>query len=168
MRYLPSTLAVAIMIRVISEVEPLNAMEYRNQLMVLLKINEVCVISFSCTLRAATSWFCKISYWIWWIPEQILGVIFQEQVNECYKLILKVFSSNEDIHNINQKRKRSSSPDGVIDVCFSSDYSNDSWAKASSLSLSLEPMFKRSKVLEQQIQLPSMNCVSIDVLHSPR
>lgn len=55
MRYLPSTLAVAIMIRVISEVEPLNAMEYRNQLMVLLKINEVCVISFSCTLRAATS-----------------------------------------------------------------------------------------------------------------
>ncbi|XP_028764149.1 cyclin-D3-3 [Neltuma alba] len=131
MSYRPSTLAVAIMIHVISEVEPLNAMEHRHQLMLLLKINE-------------------------------------EQVNECYKLILKLLCCHEDIQNINPKRKRLSSPDGVIDVSFSSDCADDSWAKASPLSLSLEPMFKRSRALEQPMHLPSVNRVSIDVLHSPR
>lgn len=131
MNYRPSTLAVAIMIHVISEIEPLNAREHRNQLMALLKISE-------------------------------------EQVNECYKLILKVLCCHEDIQNLNQKRKRLSSPDGVIDVSFSNDKSSDTWAKASSVSLSLEPLFKRNRALEQQMQLPSINRVSIDVLHSPR
>ncbi|KAK4262338.1 hypothetical protein QN277_027909 [Acacia crassicarpa] len=131
MSYRPSTLAVAIMMHVISEVEPLSAMEHRNHLIVLLKISE-------------------------------------EQVNECYKLILKLLCCHDDIQNIKQKRKRLSSPDGVIDVSFSSDYSNDSWPKASSLSLSLEPMLKRTRAQEQQMQLPSMNRVTVDVLHSPR
>ncbi|XLR57919.1 hypothetical protein S83_008591, partial [Arachis hypogaea] len=39
---LPSTLAAATMIHVIKEIEPLNAMEYINQLMGLLKTSEVC------------------------------------------------------------------------------------------------------------------------------
>lgn len=57
MSYRPSTLAVAIMIHVISEVEPLSAMEHRNQLMVLLKISEVCVLPTSTVSR-----FCKFCY----------------------------------------------------------------------------------------------------------
>lgn len=49
MSYLPSVLAVAAMIHVISEIEPLNAMKHRNQLMGLLKISEVCVYNFIST-----------------------------------------------------------------------------------------------------------------------
>ncbi|XLR15454.1 hypothetical protein S83_043392, partial [Arachis hypogaea] len=44
MGYLPSTLDAATMIHVIKEIEPLNAMEYINQLMGLLKTSEVCVL----------------------------------------------------------------------------------------------------------------------------
>ncbi|BAU00245.1 hypothetical protein VIGAN_10182300 [Vigna angularis var. angularis] len=40
MSYLPSTLSAAIMIHVIEEIEPLNAAEYRSQLLGLLKSNE--------------------------------------------------------------------------------------------------------------------------------
>ncbi|KAF7828687.1 Cyclin-D3-2 [Senna tora] len=134
MSYLPSILAVAIMIHVISEIEPFNAMKHRNQLMGILDISE-------------------------------------EQVNNCYKLILKLLCGQEDIQNLNQKRRRPSepsTPDGVIDAPFSRDSSNDSWTKASSVSFSLEPMFKRSRARDQHMHLPSISRVSIDVLHSPR
>jgi len=47
MSYLPSTVAAAIMIHVIKEIEPLNATEYRNQLLGLLKTSEVCHFSFN-------------------------------------------------------------------------------------------------------------------------
>ncbi|KAK7309186.1 hypothetical protein RJT34_05720 [Clitoria ternatea] len=107
---------------------------------------------------------------------QVIGLLKQneEQVNECYKLVLKVLVGNEGIqNNVVQKRKRPSepsSPGGVIDESFSCDSSNDSWTVASSVSLSVEPVLKRSKAQDQQIQrLPSVNnnCGSIDVLNSP-
>ncbi|CAJ1929480.1 unnamed protein product [Sphenostylis stenocarpa] len=131
MSYLPSTLAAAIMIHVIKEIEPLNAKEYRNQLLGLLKSSE-------------------------------------EQVNECYKLILGLLVRCEGIHNLAQRRKRLAepiSPGGVIDASFSCENSNDSWSVAS---LSLEPVFKRRKAQDQQMRLPSVNRVSINALNTPR
>jgi cyclin D3 len=97
--------------------------------------------------------------------------ISEEQVNECYKLMLKLLVCNDGIYSLHQKRKRvsePSSPGGVIDASFSCDSSNDSWTVASSVSLSLQPMFKRSRAQDQQMRLPSVNRVSIDVLNSPR
>ncbi|XP_057762274.1 cyclin-D3-2-like [Arachis stenosperma] len=136
MGYLPSTLAAATMIHVIKEIEPINAMEYINQLMGLLKTSE-------------------------------------EQVNECYKHIVKQLVLNhEGIYNVCQKRKRisePSSPGGVIDASFSCDSSNDSWTAASliSPSLSMEPMFKRSRAPDQQMRFATVNRVSINVIDSP-
>lgn len=94
-------------------------------------------------------------------------------MNQCYKLILKLLVCHEGIFGLHQKRKRvsePSSPGGVIDASFSCDSSNESWTvtAASSVSLSLEPLFKRSRVQEQQMRLPSVNRFSIDVLNSPR
>lgn len=43
MSYLPSTLAAAIMMHVIREIEPSNLPECRNQLLGLLQISEVCM-----------------------------------------------------------------------------------------------------------------------------
>ncbi|KAI4327411.1 hypothetical protein L6164_019877 [Bauhinia variegata] len=134
MSYLPSTLAAAIMIHVITEIEPRKAMDYRNQLLSLLKISE-------------------------------------EQVSECYKLIVKLFGCQEEMQHLHQKRKRlsvPSSPSGVIDASFSYDNSNDSSTVVSSVSFSQEPVLKRSRAQEQQMHFPSLNHVSIDVLNSPR
>ncbi|KAK7250991.1 hypothetical protein RIF29_33834 [Crotalaria pallida] len=105
--------------------------------------------------------------------DQLLGLlkISEEQVNQCHKLILKLLVWNEEIHNLYQKRKRlsePSSPDGIIDASFSCDSSKDSCTNTSSVSHSQEPLFKRSRAQEQQMQLPLVNHVSIDVLNSPR
>ncbi|KAF1872335.1 hypothetical protein Lal_00016633 [Lupinus albus] len=105
--------------------------------------------------------------------DQLLGLlkVTEEQVNQCHKLILELLVCNEGIHNLHQKRKRMfepSSPGGVIDASFSCDSSNDSWTNASSVLPSLEPLFKRSRTQEQQMRLPSVNRVSVDVLNSPR
>ncbi|MED6192233.1 hypothetical protein PIB30_008108 [Stylosanthes scabra] len=106
---------------------------------------------------------------------QLMGLlkISQEQVNECYKHIVKqLVLHHEGIYNLCQKRKRvcePSSPGGVIDASFSCDSSNDSWTAASSISpsLSLEPMFKRSRAPDQLMRFASVNRVSIDVIDSP-
>lgn len=100
---------------------------------------------------------------------KILVVILQEKVNECYKLILKLLFCYKGIQNLSQKRKCLSGPrnsSGVMDASFSCDSSNDSWTVASSISM--EPVFKRSKAQDQHMRLPSVNRVSIDVLNSPR
>ncbi|KAL1333201.1 hypothetical protein HN51_061956 [Arachis hypogaea] len=139
MSYLPSTLAAATMIHVIKEIEPFNATKYISELLGLLKISE-------------------------------------EQGNQCYKLLLKSLVCEEGItdclHQMH-KRKRNresapSSPGGVIDASFSCESSNDLWAvAASSVSHSMEPLFKRSRAKDQQMRLPSVSRVSIDVLNSP-
>ncbi|KAK7252803.1 hypothetical protein RIF29_37018 [Crotalaria pallida] len=132
MSFLPSILAAATMIHVIQEIDPLNEMEYRTQLLALLKISE-------------------------------------EQVNECYKLILKLLFCHDGVHNLSRKRKCLSGPSSsssVMDASFSCDSSNDSWTATSSVSL--EPAFKRSKTQEQHMRLPPVTRVSVDVLNSPR
>ncbi|KAL2348363.1 hypothetical protein Fmac_002363 [Flemingia macrophylla] len=131
MSYLPSTLAAAIMIHVVKEIEPFNATEYRRQILGLLKNSE-------------------------------------EQVDECYKLVRRLLVCCDGIHNLGQRRKRLSepgSPAGVIDASFSGECSSDSWTVAT---VSVEPVFKRSRVQEQQMRLPSVNRVAIDVPDSPR
>ncbi|ESW27884.1 hypothetical protein PHAVU_003G240500 [Phaseolus vulgaris] len=105
--------------------------------------------------------------------DQLLGLlkISEEQVNQCYKLMQKILGRNEGIYSLHQKRKRlsePSSPGGILDSTFSCDSSNDSWALSSSVSLSLEPPFKRRRPQDQQMRLPSVSRVSIDVLNSPR
>jgi cyclin D3 len=44
MSYLPSILATVTMLHVIKEGDPRNQLEYQNQLMAVLKTNEVCVL----------------------------------------------------------------------------------------------------------------------------
>lgn len=61
MSYLPSTLAAAAMIHVIKEIEPFNATEYIDQLMGLLKINEVCTFNFT-GLVSTLHIFLELSY----------------------------------------------------------------------------------------------------------
>ncbi|KAI5325329.1 hypothetical protein L3X38_034403 [Prunus dulcis] len=103
---------------------------------------------------------------------QLMNVlkVSKDRVNECYKLILELSGSYGNIHNQSHKRKHLSvpgSPNGVIDASFSCDTSNDSWAAASPVSSSPDPRFKRSKLQDQQMRLPSLNRVSVDVLSSP-
>lgn len=95
----------------------------------------------------------------------------QDTVNECCKLMLETSDSHGYIQKQSLKRKQMTtpgSPNGVIDASFSADTSNDSWAVASSVSSSPEPPFKRSRAQDQQMRLPSINRVSLDVLSSPR
>ncbi|PSS21260.1 Cyclin-D3-2 like [Actinidia chinensis var. chinensis] len=75
--------------------------------------------------------------------------ISRDKLDDLNELILEL-SSNHG-HNQSQTRKRKyqstlGSPNGVVDAYFSSDSSNDSWALASSVSSSLEPMSKKSRV----------------------
>ncbi|XP_022962457.1 cyclin-D3-3-like [Cucurbita moschata] len=77
----------------------------------------------------------------------ILG-IEKGNVEECCKLI-----SDASRRNGNQFKKRKfgsipGSPNGVIDVSFSSDSSNESWSVASSDSSSPEPSTKKNRAMD--------------------
>ncbi|XP_016457823.1 cyclin-D3-3 isoform X1 [Nicotiana tabacum] len=80
--------------------------------------------------------------------EQLLGIlgIVKDKVTDCYRLIQEV-ASNIDLNS--NKRKPigalPGSPIGVMDVSFSSDSSDDSWAVASSVSFSPEPLSKKTR-----------------------
>ncbi|CAK7337730.1 unnamed protein product [Dovyalis caffra] len=96
--------------------------------------------------------------------KQLMAVlkINEDEVNECYKLILELLGSQNQCH----KRKNlstPSSPNGVMDASFSSDSSNDSWAVASSVPSSSVPQFKRSRAQVQQMRLPSLNRMCVDL-----
>ncbi|XP_043712862.1 cyclin-D3-1 [Telopea speciosissima] len=101
---------------------------------------------------------------------QLLSVlkISKDKVDDCYELIVELTTGH---HGHGQKRKYESmpgSPSGVIDANFSSDSSNDSWAVASLVTSSPEPLLKRRRAQEQQMRVPSLNRVFVDVLGSPR
>ncbi|XVF61243.1 hypothetical protein PTKIN_Ptkin08bG0114800 [Pterospermum kingtungense] len=88
----------------------------------------------------------------------------EDKVNACYKLILEL------LENHGHKRKLRSipnSPNDVIDASFSCDSSDDSWAVTSSVSSSPHPLFKRSRAQDQQMRLPTLNRMFVDVLSSP-
>ncbi|XP_050208193.1 cyclin-D3-3 isoform X2 [Mercurialis annua] len=100
---------------------------------------------------------------------QLMSVIQidEDKVNECYKLILELPGNEIPSY----KRKYPSapgSPNGVIDAYFSCDSSNDSWNVSSSVSSSPLPQFKRSRIQDQQMRLPSLHRTFVDVLTSPR
>ncbi|KAF8049141.1 hypothetical protein N665_2285s0008 [Sinapis alba] len=86
----------------------------------------------------------------------------QEKVSECYELLLEHKSSKKRMMNwLDQD-----SPSGVFHL---DDSSNGSWnVSAASVSSSSEPLLKRRRVHEQQMRLPSINRMVLDVLSSPR
>lgn len=92
---------------------------------------------------------------------QLFGIlgIDKEKVNECSKLVLELWSGYEQGKQC-MKRKFGSvpgSPNGVIDMSFSCDSSNDSWAVAASVSSSPEPLSKKSRTEEQLLLNRSSN-----------
>ncbi|XP_050364176.1 cyclin-D3-3-like [Argentina anserina] len=96
---------------------------------------------------------------------QLLSILRIDKglVDDCSKLILELSSSWS-----RHKRKFGSSvpgsPNGVIDMAFSSDSSNDSWAVASSVSSSPEPLSKKSRALEKLDHTAN----AADILSLPR
>ncbi|KAH7518025.1 hypothetical protein FEM48_Zijuj09G0126800 [Ziziphus jujuba var. spinosa] len=146
MGYLPSVLATATMMRIIDHVEPCNAMEYQNQLLGVLKTSK-------------------------------------EKVEDCYSLIVESSSMGYNYANNNygssnnqQKRKHDEdipgSPSGLVDAIFSvdRDSSNDSWSNigsSSSLYSCPEPLFKKARTQDQNMNLTSLNRVFVDVVGSP-
>ncbi|PHT30445.1 hypothetical protein CQW23_29912 [Capsicum baccatum] len=81
--------------------------------------------------------------------DQLLGIlgIVKDKVEECYRLTQEV-ACNIDFHHSNKRKFGTlpGSPTGVMDVLFSSDYSNDSWSVAtSSVTSSPEPLSKKTK-----------------------
>lgn len=84
---------------------------------------------------------------------QLLGIlgIDKDKIDDCRKFISELASGGNE--NQSNKRKFGSmpgSPNGVMDVSFSSDSSNDSWAAAApSVASSSEPVLKKSRAQEQ-------------------
>ncbi|XP_027105992.1 cyclin-D3-3-like [Coffea arabica] len=133
--YLPSVLATAIMLHVIHQVDPYNAIDYENQLL------------------------------------EVLG-ISKTKVTDCYEAIAVLSSTSNSL-----KRKYDpvpSSPLGVMDAFFNSDSSNDSWVgttgglSGSSSPEEPQPLIKKSRAQEQQMRLPSLTRVFVDIVGSPR
>lgn len=83
--------------------------------------------------------------------------INKEKVDDCYQFILEILGSPNQTQKRKQRHSTPSSPNAVFDGYFSSDCSNDSWSFT-------EPLFKRSRAQDQQMKLPPLNRVSIDVL----
>ncbi|KAB2008533.1 hypothetical protein ERO13_D10G097200v2 [Gossypium hirsutum] len=133
MLYMPSILAAATMLYVIKEIEPCHYLEYRKQLLRLLKTCE-------------------------------------DEVDVCYELVSKLLESDCK-QNEARKRKHGQmqgSPDGVVDASSSCGDSDGFWTAISSVSSSPQPVFKRSRSKDQQMRLPSVNRMFVDVLGSPR
>lgn len=151
MSYLPSVMATATMLHVIVSVEPCLGVEYQDQLLSILGINKVCSLSLSFTLRPV---FPYVHHWLLEIlsilksVNNLLCVVKQDKVEECYRLISEVASAYH-FHSSNKRKFRSvpGSPKGVMDLSFSSESSsNDSWSVAgASVSSSPEPLTKKSR-----------------------
>ncbi|KAK7280342.1 hypothetical protein RJT34_25405 [Clitoria ternatea] len=142
---LPSVLATATMLHVIDRIEHSDGVEYKNQLLGVLKISEEKV-------------------------DECYNAIFQ--LSNYYNAILQLSNGNNDGHNNNTKKRKHEeiipgSPSGVIDAAFSSDGSNDSWAVVgSSLCSSPETLFKKSKTQGQQMNLSPLNRVIVGIVGS--
>ncbi|KAK8551993.1 hypothetical protein V6N13_120427 [Hibiscus sabdariffa] len=102
---------------------------------------------------------------------QLLGIlgIAKDKVDECCKLIIESATTRSQGNQSNKRRFSSipGSPNGVMDVSFSSDNSNDSWSVTSSVSSSPEPQSKKSRIQQQQL-LESLSHAPSDFLSIPR
>lgn len=78
--------------------------------------------------------------------------ITKDQVDDCYKLIIESTLGFNGRGYGNKRKFQSipSSPNGVMDVSFSCENSNNSWSRAQ----------------DQQMRLPSFNRMFVDVLSS--
>ncbi|KAL5714035.1 hypothetical protein ACHQM5_016051 [Ranunculus cassubicifolius] len=98
--------------------------------------------------------------------EQLISIlkITKDEVENCYQFIRETTLSF-NVYNNNKRKFQSipSSPNGVVDVTFSCENSNDSWAMNSSISSSPEPLFKKSRAQDQQMRLPTFNRAFVDV-----
>ncbi|KAK1439016.1 hypothetical protein QVD17_04831 [Tagetes erecta] len=89
------------------------------------------------------------------------------KVDECSEFIREVSDNLGSCYLISQKRKyplAPGSPNGVIDAYFSSDNSSDSWAVASSASVSSSPehpALKKIRAQEQMMKLVPPTRVSV-------
>ncbi|CAK9135360.1 unnamed protein product [Ilex paraguariensis] len=84
--------------------------------------------------------------------DQLLGILGIEKVkvDDCFKLIQEWASRvRYCLSNKRKFRLLPGSPKGVMDMSFSSDSSNESWAVAASVSSSPEPLSKKSRALDQ-------------------
>ncbi|KAI8018245.1 Cyclin-D3-2 [Camellia lanceoleosa] len=96
--------------------------------------------------------------------------IDRDKVDDLYKIILELCGNQGQIQcqtHMRKYRSISNSPNGVIDAYFSCDTSNDSWAVASSVSSSPEPLFKRRRAHDQQMRLAPLKHMSVGVVGSP-
>ncbi|KAH0681449.1 hypothetical protein KY284_022534 [Solanum tuberosum] len=77
--------------------------------------------------------------------DQLLGIlgIVKDKVEECYRQIQEVACNIDFDSNKRKFGTLPGSPTGVMDVSFSSDYSNDSWSVATSVTSSPEPLSKK-------------------------
>ncbi|KAL2232551.1 UNVERIFIED_CONTAM: Cyclin-D3-3 [Sesamum indicum] len=112
----PSALATATMLYVISSLEPCTGLDHQDQLVAILGTDKM-----GCEMK-------------------------QDKVLDCCMLIQEV-ATTVDFHSSNKRKFGSflaagSSPKGVVDVSFSSDSSNDSWAVTSVASVSSSPSKK--------------------------
>ena len=98
--------------------------------------------------------------------------VLQTKVTDCYEAIAVLSSTSNSL-----KRKYDpvpSSPLGVMDAFFNSGSSNDSWVgttgglSGSSPPEEPQPLIKKSRVQEQQMRLPSLTRVFVDIVGSPR
>ncbi|KAF9687537.1 hypothetical protein SADUNF_Sadunf02G0103800 [Salix dunnii] len=145
MPYLPSVMATAIMLYIIDGVEPSLAAEYQSQLLE----GEKGRLNFQ-----GSAWGCCV--WFWWGERG--GTL-----EDCSKLVMEL--APRDHFKFSSKRKYSSipgSPNGVFDVSFSSDSTDDSWSVVSSVSSSPEPLSKKTRALL------SLNDANTDFLSLPR
>ncbi|OMP03901.1 hypothetical protein COLO4_10114 [Corchorus olitorius] len=100
---------------------------------------------------------------------QLLGIlgIDKDKVDECCKLIIELATTRVDKSNKRRFGSIPGSPNGVMDVSFSSDSSNDSWAVASSVSSSPEPLSKKTRTQQDQL-LQRLSHSPSDFLSIPR
>lgn len=104
--------------------------------------------------------------------DQLLGIlgIQKDKVDDCWKLIIELASRGGGAQS--KKRKFGSipgSPNGIMDVSFSSDSSNDSWAvAASSVSSSPLPVSKKIKTQDQLLQSRLNDSTADSFLNIPR
>lgn len=148
MSFLPSVVATATMLHVVNNIEPCLHVEYQNQLLGILGIDKVCS-PFNPNLQVPIFPILKHGKYEFFIQVLKLWLnLKQDKVDDCYKLVVELSSSGGHCKPSNKRKFGSipGSPNGVIDMSFSSDSSNDSWAVASSVSSSPEPLSKKRKL----------------------
>ncbi|KAL4303364.1 hypothetical protein GQ457_10G005160 [Hibiscus cannabinus] len=92
-----------------------------------------------------------------------------DKLDEFYRLIMELARTRVEGNPLNKRRFNSipRSPNGVMDLLFNSDKSNDSWVVSSStMSSSPEHVYKKFKTRQEQI-LDRLGHASPDFLSIP-